>query len=48
MQFRMQEIMNWAQREDKAFWALFKLLDSHRCNLGQMQKRQIQNKTGVD
>ena len=30
--------MNWAWREDKALWALFKLLGSQIHNLGQMQK----------
>ena len=34
----MQDIMNWAWREDKALLALFKLLDSQIHNLDQMPK----------
>ena len=44
----MQDIMNWAWREDKALWALFKLLGSQIDNLDQMQKGQIQNKNCID
>ena len=45
MQFKMQDIMNWASREDKALWALFKLLGSQIHNLYQMQKGQIRHRT---
>ena len=48
MQFKMQDIMNWVWREDKALLALFKLLGSQIHNLDQMQKGQIQNKIGID
>lgn len=48
MQFKMQDIMNWAWREDKALWALFKLLGSQIHNLDQMQKGQIRNKSSID
>ena len=48
MQFKMQDIMNWAWREDKALWALFKLSGSQIHNLDQMQKGKIQNTTGID
>ena len=34
-------------REDKALWALFKLLGSQIHNLDQMQKGQIRNKSGI-
>ena len=44
----MQDIMNWAWREEKALWALFKVFGSHIYNLDQMQKGKIQNKTGID
>ena len=38
MQFKMQDVMNWAWKEDKVLWALFKLLGSQIHNLDQMQK----------
>ena len=34
MQFKMQDMMSWAWREDVALWALFKLLGSQIHNLG--------------
>ena len=39
MQFKMQDMMSWAWREDKALWALFKLLGSQytiwvKCRMG--------------
>ena len=43
----MQDIMNWAWREDKALLA-FKLLGSQIHNLDPMQKGQIWNTTGID
>ena len=48
MQFEIQDIMNWASREDKALLALFKLLGSKIHNLDPMQKGQIWNNTGID
>ena len=48
MQFKMQDIMNWAWREDKALWPLFKLLGSQIHNLDQMKKGKIWNKSGID
>ena len=44
----MQDIMNWAWREDKALLALFKLLDDQIHNLDPMQKGQIRNNTSID
>ena len=44
----MQDIMNWAWREDKTLWALFKLFGSQIHNLDQMYRRQSWTKTGID
>ena len=44
----MQDMMNWAGREDNALLSLFKPLDNQIHNSGQMQKWQIQNKTCID
>ena len=48
MQFKKQDIMNWAWREDKALWTLFKLLGNQISNLNPMQKEQTRNKIGID
>ena len=48
MQFKMQEIINWAWRKDKALQALFNLFGSQIHNLDQMPKRKIWNKIGID
>ncbi|KAK9211984.1 hypothetical protein WN943_001363 [Citrus x changshan-huyou] len=45
---KMQDIMNWAWRNDKALLALFKLLGSQIHNLDPIQKEQIRNKTKLD